>query len=83
MLECILRNHSIEVDTAIAQYRDEHHGPSGTDARDSNATAAQFEEICATFEGTLSLDESVNFDADGECHYFGPTSGRLDFQACR
>lgn len=83
MLECILRTHSIDVDTAVAQYQDQHQGPSATDIQDSNTTSAQFEEICAAFEGTLSLDESVNFDADGECHYFGPTSGRLHFQACK
>ncbi|KAJ4984908.1 C6 transcription factor [Stagonosporopsis vannaccii] len=81
MLECILRKHSIDIDNAIAQYRIEHQGSSGTDTQDSNPPAAQFEEICAAFEGTLSLDESINFDADGECHYFGPTSGRLHFQA--
>ncbi|OTB06211.1 hypothetical protein M426DRAFT_119884 [Hypoxylon sp. CI-4A] len=30
--------------------------------------------------GTLSTDESLNFDQDGEARYFGPTSGRLEFR---
>ncbi|KAI5921203.1 fungal-specific transcription factor domain-containing protein [Camillea tinctor] len=33
----------------------------------------------ATMDGTLSRDESLNFDQDGEARYFGPTSGRLEF----
>lgn len=79
----MLRKHSINVDNAVAQYQLEQQGSPGTIAQGSNATTAQFDELCATFEGTLSLDESVNFDRDGECHYFGPTSGRLHFQHCK
>lgn len=44
-------------------------------------SSSHFEELCAAFEGALSLDESLNFDQDGEMRYFGPTSGRLEFQS--
>lgn len=56
---------------------------ASAEAGSSNVTPAGIEGIRAAFEGTLSLDESVNFDEDGECHYFGPTSGRLGFQDCK
>lgn len=79
LLECILRSHSIDVDTAVAQYQIDQRSFSAT-ADENNHSSAHFEKLCAAFEGTLSLDESVNFDGDGECHYFGPTSGRLEFQ---
>ncbi|GKZ24711.1 hypothetical protein AbraIFM66951_004123 [Aspergillus brasiliensis] len=36
--------------------------------------------LCESLKGQLSLDESLNFDKDGEMRYFGPTSGRLGFQ---
>lgn len=39
------------------------------------------DDITANFEGALCLDESLNFDQDGEARYFGATSGRLDFQS--
>ncbi|PWY78031.1 hypothetical protein BO94DRAFT_588334 [Aspergillus sclerotioniger CBS 115572] len=38
------------------------------------------DSLCETLKGQLSLDESLNFDKDGEMRYFGPTSGRLGFQ---
>ncbi|KAH6713724.1 putative C6 transcription factor [Leptodontidium sp. MPI-SDFR-AT-0119] len=31
-------------------------------------------------EGTLTVEASLNFDQDGEFRYFGPSSGRLQFQ---
>lgn len=39
------------------------------------------EALCDQFKGCLALDESLNFDADGEMRFFGPTSGRLQFAA--
>lgn len=74
-----MRSHSIDVDTAVAQYQTDQRGFSAT-ADESNQSSAHFEKLCAAFEGTLSLDEPINFDGDGECHYFGLTSGRLGFQ---
>ncbi|GAA89223.1 Zn(II)2Cys6 transcription factor [Aspergillus luchuensis IFO 4308] len=38
------------------------------------------DSLCESLKGQLSLDESLNFDKDGEMRYFGPTSGRLGFQ---
>lgn len=83
LLECILRAHSIDVDEAVAQHRAEQDGLCARQADESTQSSPQFDDLCAVFEGTLSLDESVTFDGNGECHYFGPTSGRLEFQHCR
>lgn len=33
------------------------------------------------FEGALCLDDSLNFDGDGQPRYFGVTSGRLEFES--
>lgn len=38
-------------------------------------------DICADFEGALCLDDSLNFDGDGQPRYFGVTSGRLEFES--
>ncbi|KAE8155053.1 fungal-specific transcription factor domain-containing protein [Aspergillus avenaceus] len=39
------------------------------------------DDLAENFKGRLALDESLNFDQDGEMRYFGPASGRLQFQA--
>ncbi|KAF9701404.1 hypothetical protein EKO04_000603 [Ascochyta lentis] len=80
LLERILRSHSIDVDAAVAQLQAEEIDSLLLEANGHNAATSQAEEICTAFEGTLSLDESINFDQDGEVRYFGPTSGRLGFQ---
>ena len=41
---------------------------------------AAIDERAEGVKGKLALDESLNFDKDGELRYFGPTSGRLEFQ---
>lgn len=46
----------------------------------NDSSTAAFDQLCDTFEGTLSLHEAQNFDRDGEARYFGPTSGRLEFK---
>ncbi|PYH28104.1 Zn(II)2Cys6 transcription factor [Aspergillus neoniger CBS 115656] len=43
-------------------------------------TCTAMDSLCESLKGQLSLDESLNFDKDGEMRYFGPTSGRLGFQ---
>ncbi|PLB49929.1 Zn(II)2Cys6 transcription factor [Aspergillus steynii IBT 23096] len=48
-------------------------GPTGGEARDPTV-----EELTESW-GKLALDESLNFDRDGEMRYFGRTSGRLEF----
>ena len=83
LLEYVIRSHSIDVDAAVLQMQRERAHSSLAEAISSNAIPAQIEEVSTASEGTLSLDKSTNFDEDGECHYFGPTSGRLGFQDCK
>ncbi|PWY90725.1 hypothetical protein BO70DRAFT_392410 [Aspergillus heteromorphus CBS 117.55] len=49
---------------------------------DVDASAAYLleQDLCTVLEGTLALDEDLNFDQDGEARYFGTISGRLAFQ---
>ncbi|GFF69631.1 hypothetical protein IFM60648_02969 [Aspergillus lentulus] len=48
---------------------------------DAAEVASYLEALCDQFKGHLALDESLNFDDDGEMRFFGPTSGRLQFAA--
>lgn len=82
LLEQALRSNSIDVDEAVAKSavdldsaRYSIASPHGSGTDTSN-----FKQLCAVYEGALSLDESLTFDQDGEVRYFGLTSGRLDFQ---
>ena len=77
-----MRAHSIDVDEAVAQHRVDQDGLCERQTNGGTQSFAKFDDLCAVFEATLSFDESVTFSGDGECHYFGPTSGRLDFQHC-
>ncbi|KAB8237155.1 Zn(II)2Cys6 transcription factor [Aspergillus alliaceus] len=43
--------------------------------------SSDIDDLAEGFKGRLALDESLNFDQDGEMRYFGPTSGRLQFQS--
>ncbi|KAE8148753.1 fungal-specific transcription factor domain-containing protein [Aspergillus avenaceus] len=76
ILERILAMHSIDVDASAAQLLEQNTAllPS------TNHTGSSLDELCDAFEGTLALDESLNFDCGGEPRYFGSTSGRLAFQ---
>lgn len=81
MLEGILRSHSIDVDASVAALRptkDETAAPASGVPGDPGV-----EELSAAFEGAFSLDESINYDQDGEIRYYGATSGRLGFQSPR
>ncbi|KAL5001524.1 fungal-specific transcription factor domain-containing protein [Aspergillus recurvatus] len=53
----------------------------GIDPRKENEGGQKIDELTESFEGRLAFDESLNFDKDGELRYFGPTSGRLQFQS--
>lgn len=44
-------------------------------------TSPDVEGLCAAFDGALSIEEALNYEADGEFRYFGPTSGRLQFMS--
>ncbi|OHE98437.1 hypothetical protein CORC01_06228 [Colletotrichum orchidophilum] len=88
LLEAVLQSHTIDVEAAVAQLSATGTAPqlpsiASTLATGSDAalSVSAFDDLCATFEGALSLDESVNYDQDGEMRYFGPSSGRLEFQS--
>ncbi|KAK2603087.1 hypothetical protein N8I77_009570 [Diaporthe amygdali] len=86
-LEQVLRNHCIDVDASLAalsssnkdlggagsltMYEDPGHGETSPDV----------DALCDAFEGTLSIEEALNYEGDGEFRYFGPTSGRLQFMS--
>ncbi|KAL4814303.1 fungal-specific transcription factor domain-containing protein [Aspergillus spinulosporus] len=53
----------------------------GIDPRKDNEGGQTIDELTESFEGRLAFEESLNFDKDGELRYFGPTSGRLQFQS--
>lgn len=82
LLEKILWLHSIDVDASAAQLMKQNAVPATTTSLAAGGSTAAFDQLCDAFEGTLSLDESQNFDQDGQARYFGPTSGRLDFKTC-
>ncbi|GFG20349.1 nitrogen assimilation transcription factor nit-4 [Aspergillus udagawae] len=48
---------------------------------DAAEVTSYLQALCDQFKGCLALDESLNFDDDGEMRFFGPTSGRLQFAA--
>ncbi|KAL4958982.1 uncharacterized protein BDV14DRAFT_206110 [Aspergillus stella-maris] len=58
----------------------------GLDGREDPASRSkdkdiETEELTEGLMGRLALDESWNFDADGELQYFGPTSGETSVRA--
>lgn len=83
ILERILWLHSIDVDAAAAQLIEQRAVPATSTSFTAGSEREAFDELCTAFEGTLALDDSVNFDSDGEARYFGSTSGRLDFQTSK
>ncbi|KAF9870578.1 hypothetical protein CkaCkLH20_11884 [Colletotrichum karsti] len=91
LLEAVLQSHSIDIEASVAQLSAAGTTPpqlnpvpgtsaSGSEPALAGLSPSEFDDLCATFEGALSLDESVNYDQDGEMRYFGPSSGRLEFQ---
>lgn len=84
-LEQILRDHSIDIDASLAALSPRH--PHLADAGSltthqepgDGETPPDVEALCVAFEGTLSIDEALNYEDDGEFRYFGPTSGRQHF----
>ncbi|EXU98238.1 Zn(2)-Cys(6) zinc finger domain protein [Metarhizium robertsii] len=80
LLEKILWLHSIDIHASTAQLIQQNLVPATIASLTASGSTAALDELCDTFEGTLTLDESQNFDQDGEARYFGPASGRLDFK---
>lgn len=91
MLEAVLQSHAIDVEASVTQLSATGRTPplpsvanplvAGGDLTVAGLSPSAFDDLCASFEGALSLDESVNYDQDGEMRYFGPSSGRLEFQS--
>jgi hypothetical protein len=48
---------------------------------DANSPHTAVEGPTESFGGMLSSDRALNFERDGEVRYFGPTSGRLNFES--
>ncbi|KAL5048060.1 hypothetical protein BDW71DRAFT_196449 [Aspergillus fruticulosus] len=51
------------------------------DSRKENQDGQAIDVLTERFEGRLAFDESLNSDKNGELRYFGPLSGRLQFQS--
>ena len=82
LLERVLHAHGIDADASIAQLMaDNDSPPQSSETSGVAGYSPSVNELCMTFEGALTLDESLNFDQDGEVRYFGPTSGRLSFRS--
>lgn len=84
LLERILWLHSIDIDEATARLQAQRTNDTNDtqpgdkrDSLNSREDTQGYAELCKDMEGALSLDQSVNFDDDGQPHYFGKTSGRL------
>ncbi|KAJ5698801.1 hypothetical protein N7462_000806 [Penicillium macrosclerotiorum] len=81
LLERVLESHGIDVEASIAQLLTESDSPNQPGDGNCPCSSSNMEDLCGTFDGALTLDESLNFDQDGEVRYFGPTSGRLLFRS--
>lgn len=81
LLEKVLKSHGIDADDSVAQLIAEHQSSNHPINPSCAAGSSNVDDICVTFDGALTLDESLNFDQDGEVRYFGPTSGRLLFRS--
>jgi len=81
LLEKVLRSHGIDADASVAQLMAEHESTNQSTNPSCTPGPSNVDDLCVTFDGTLTLDESLNFDQDGEVRYFGPTSGRLLFRS--
>ncbi|KAJ5765969.1 uncharacterized protein N7511_003585 [Penicillium nucicola] len=80
LLERVLISRGTDPDAAI-QLLGKDESPDRESDAEWAEPCSKVDELCATFDGALTLDESLNFDQDGEVRYFGPTSGRLPFQS--
>ncbi|KAJ6014307.1 hypothetical protein N7540_008898 [Penicillium herquei] len=81
LLEQVLKNNGIDVEASVAQIVAENDVQYQSKDSTHGGLSPVEDDLCVTFEGALTIDESLNFDQDGEVRYFGPTSGRLLFQS--
>ncbi|KAJ5966655.1 hypothetical protein N7501_002903 [Penicillium viridicatum] len=68
LLERVLQTHGIDPDAAMQQMTENESDTEWAPAY------SNVDDLCTTFDGALTLDESLNFDQDGEVRYFGPTN---------
>lgn len=83
LLEGILQLHSIDIKAEIATLNEQsglHDVESGHVLTEGLSSATKMQELQMAFEGTLSLEDPLNFEEDGVDRYFGPTSSRLEFR---
>ncbi|KAJ6039389.1 hypothetical protein N7499_004352 [Penicillium canescens] len=80
LLERVLHSRGIDPDAAI-QLLGQKDSPDREPDAEWAEPCSNVDDLCTTFDGALTLDESLNFDQDGEVRYFGPTSGRLLFRS--
>ncbi|RAK97283.1 uncharacterized protein BO80DRAFT_389884, partial [Aspergillus ibericus CBS 121593] len=78
-LEKLLHQHGIDTNDQGSRPPDRSLDSKLAQDQLDDACSAM-DSLCETLKGQLSLDDSLNFDNDGEMRYFGPTSGRLGFQ---
>jgi hypothetical protein len=81
LLERVLHSHGIDPDAAIQLITENDQPDREAETEWAAASSNVDDDLSATFDGALTLDESLNFDQDGEVRYFGPTSGRLLFRS--
>jgi hypothetical protein len=80
-LERLLERHGIDARESPATEQHLLKRTLGINNKKRHEDAASgLDDLVENFRGRLALDESLNFDQDGEMRYFGPTSGRLQFQ---
>lgn len=79
LLERVLQAHGIDADASIAQLSTTSDSQQPPDP--CGTVASNLDELSLTLNGALTLDESLNFDQDGEVRYFGPSSGRMLFRS--
>ncbi|KAI5241794.1 hypothetical protein E4T42_07884 [Aureobasidium subglaciale] len=85
ILERVLRHHSIDIETSISQLETTtipampQRCPTDDESCSKSPTWSTDDLLSAT-QGVLSVDHKVSLDMYGEAHYFGPTSGRLEFR---
>jgi hypothetical protein len=88
LLEQVLQLHCIDINASIAAIKRARHsdnpamGTASLVAGDRTLRdSSNVDDLCTAFEGIFSLDESLNYEQDGEIRYFGATSGRLEFRS--
>lgn len=81
VLEQVLQLHSINTEDSVARLMAIGAAPKTDTLACSGASAFVVNQLHSDSGGAPRLDRSLNLDCDGEPQYFGPASGRLEFQS--